>query len=154
MAWPGRPGAGAGISSPVVSAWKDAAGEFPGRRFLEWAWRWGPVLLWMAGIFFFSSLSSPLGPVSDSSHSGLIGRAAHVLEYAGLAALMLRALGWQRYGVTLFVTLAYALSDELHQALVPGREFALSDLATDAVGALMALGLARAGCSIWEQRRP
>jgi VanZ family protein len=109
----------------------------------------------MAGIFLFSSLSDPLGPASDSAHSGLIGRAAHALEYAGLAALLLRALGWRRgrsYGVALLVTLAYALSDELHQAFVPGREFSLLDLAVDAAGALAALGLVWLGTS-WRAGR-
>lgn len=131
-----------------MSARDDTAGDVPGRRRLEWAWRWGPVLLWMAGIFLFSSLARPLGPVSDSSHSGWIGRAAHALEYAGLAALTLRALGARQarsYVLALLITLGYALSDEVHQALVPGREFALSDLAIDTAGALAALGLAWLG---------
>lgn len=139
-----------------MSARDDVTGELPGRRLLEWVWRWGPVLLWMAGIFLFSSLSNPLGPASDASHSGLIGRAAHVLEYAGLAALTLRALGWRRgrsYGGALLVTLAYALSDEVHQAFVPGREFSFADLATDTAGALVALGLAWLGRYVWRKRR-
>ena len=167
-----------------MSARDDVARRVPWQRLLDLAWRWGPVLLWMAGIFFFSSLSDPLGPASESAHSGLIGRAAHALEYAGLAALLLRALdgtcwdlpavvtssgpgngdhpsarvpsprnggrdreGGAQYSLALLITLTYALSDELHQILVPGREFSLSDLATDAAGALLALA------AIWALRR-
>lgn len=108
--------------------------------------RWGPVLLWMAGIFVFSSLPRPLGPLSHTPVGDWIGRFAHGLEYAGLAALLYRAFdggqsclqtGWR----SLLVTVAYAISDEIHQTFVPQREFSLLDLALDTVGALSALGI-------------
>ncbi|HEY76474.1 MAG TPA: hypothetical protein G4O00_09880 [Thermoflexia bacterium] len=71
--------------------------DLPGRasaasRWGDAAYRWGPVLLWMAGIFIFSSLSRPLGPLSDTPYGGLVGRLCHVAEYAGLAALLYRAV--------------------------------------------------------------
>lgn len=112
--------------------------------------RWGPVLLWMAGIFVFSSLPQPLGPLSRSDRSELYGRAAHFLEYAGLAALMYRAVVEGRTRarallISLAAALAYAVFDEVHQELVGGRGFEWIDLAFDTAGAIAALGLIQLG---------
>ena len=112
--------------------------------------RWGPVVLWAAGIFTFSSRRYPLGALSHASQSGLIGRVAHVGEYAGLAALLYRALARDRresrtFWLTLGGTLSYAVLDEIHQGFVPGRTCSLFDVGFDLVGALVALGLIQAG---------
>lgn len=53
---------------------------------------WAPVLLWMVGIFYFSSRSDPLGFLPSSRHDIDVGKLAHIGEYAGLAALLYRAL--------------------------------------------------------------
>jgi len=54
---------------------------------------WAPVLLWMAGIFYFSSRRVPLGflPASPGRRVS-VGKMAHFVEYAGLAILLYRAL--------------------------------------------------------------
>lgn len=126
---------------------------------LRWISRWGPVVVWMAGIFYFSSRPQPLGPLSRSDHSGLIGRVAHIAEYAGLAALLHRALSPQsdrlRASLRAFgLALAYALLDEIHQGFVPGREFSVTDITCDALGALAALGAVWIGRMGWETERP
>ncbi|HEC35512.1 MAG TPA: VanZ family protein [Anaerolineae bacterium] len=113
---------------------------------LRLAYRWGPVLFWMAGISYFSSRSYPLGPLSRSEHSDVINRVAHFAEYAGLAALLHRAAaeGGREHRaswVSLVVSLAYAIFDELHQKFVPGRGFELADVGYDLAGAIVALGL-------------
>jgi hypothetical protein len=118
--------------------------------------RWGPVLLWAIGIFYFSSLPQPLGSLSGSQRGGLMGRGAHCAEYAGLAAWLYRAVvgdhGRRRAFLTSFAAaLVYALSDELHQELVPGRSFELVDVAYDVAGMILAFGF------IWmfgEERYP
>jgi hypothetical protein len=54
---------------------------------------WVPVLLWMAGIFYFSSRRVPLGFVPASPGRRVsVGKMAHFVEYAGLAILLYRAL--------------------------------------------------------------
>jgi VanZ family protein len=54
---------------------------------------WAPVLLWMAGIFYFSSRHAPLGFVPASPGQRVsVGKMAHFVEYAGLAILLYRAL--------------------------------------------------------------
>jgi VanZ family protein len=101
---------------------------------------WLPVLAWAGLIFALSSIPD-LG-------TGLGGwdlalrKAAHLVEYAVLGSLLLRALspGDQpvRDGSTvtwaLILGAAYATSDELHQHFVPGRQASPVDLAIDAVG--------------------
>ncbi|MCY3731217.1 MAG: VanZ family protein, partial [Rhodospirillaceae bacterium] len=67
----------------------------------------------------------------------------HAIAYAVLGAAMLRAVtgadssritvGAVLLAVTL--TVAYGLTDEIHQAFVPGRTPELRDLAADALGA-------------------
>ncbi|MBC7225537.1 MAG: VanZ family protein [Anaerolineae bacterium] len=118
------------------------------------AGRWLPVLLWMAGIFYYSSRPDPLGFVGrPSADRDALGRAAHVLEYAGLAFWLHRALarGEESARPHLwagFLSVAYALSDEFHQMWVPGREASLGDVALDALGAAAALAF----LWMWEKR--
>jgi VanZ family protein len=102
------------------------------RRFLLWA----PVVAWAAVIFAFSSIPS-LG--TDLGVWGLIGRKiAHVVEFAILGALLLRALGTT--AVSVVVGSVYAVSDEVHQSFVEGRVGSPVDWALDTVG--VALGVA------------
>ena len=91
---------------------------------------WLPVLAWAALIFALSSIPD-LG-------TGLGGwdltlrKLAHAAEYAVLGALLMRATG--RGGLALTVGTLYAVSDELHQMLVPGRMGSPVDVAIDALG--------------------
>lgn len=59
--------------------------------------RWTPVVLWMAGIFYFSSRSAPLGALSSRSR-GPVGKVAHMVEYAVLAILLYRAVADNKEG--------------------------------------------------------
>jgi hypothetical protein len=122
----------------------------------------------MGTIFYFSSRPNPLGFLPSSRHTGGIDKLAHVSEYAGLAALLHRALrerggrGAGEKGSTgdkergrrgegekspphlctsALIAFAYAVLDELHQELAPGREFELADIGYDLAGVIAALGL-------------
>ena len=114
---------------------------------------WGLVLLWMAGIFVFSSSRRPLGPLSGLECSGVIGRIAHAGEYAGLTALLYRAVARSERGrraslISLGLALAYAVFDELHQKFTPGRDCELADLGYDLAGVILSLGLIQVWRSI------
>jgi VanZ family protein len=93
---------------------------------------WLPVVLWAGLIFALSSIPD-LG-------TGLGGwdlalrKIAHALEYAVLGLLLLRAMGREVPAAILGV--AYAVSDEVHQSFVTGRQGALRDVVIDAVGVL------------------
>ena len=103
----------------------------------------------MALIFFFShqpDLSSGLG-VWD-----LIGRKiVHAAEYALLCVLWWRALATttspsRAVAAATAISIAYAISDEVHQTFIEGRHGSAMDVAIDAAGVALA--------AAWLRRRP
>lgn len=104
--------------------------------------RWAPPVALMALIFIASSVPGPglaVGP--------LIGpdKLVHAAVYALLAASLYRATGRPVWAIVLAT--AYGCTDELHQAMVPGRTSDPFDVMADAIGAV--LGVA----STWAWRR-
>ena len=105
---------------------------------------WGPAWATMVLIFVLSSISG-LGPIPGGVDDGV----AHALQYAVLAALLLRGLAgalWRGVKVraaALAVLLAtlYGVTDEAHQWFVPGRTAEVTDLVADALGAAVAAGV-------------
>lgn len=103
-------------------------------------WLWAPVVVYMAGIFWASSLTSPPSP------AGVSDKSQHAAAYFGLALVALRALAggrWSGVGpVTLagawLIATAYGATDEVHQAFTPGRNPEWADIGADAIGALAA----------------
>jgi VanZ family protein len=101
----------------------------------------------MALIFVLSGMPDPPLPAGTSDTPW------HAIGYLGLAVLVCRALagGFGRpltASTTLLVvaiSVAYALTDEFHQTFVPGRTWAVSDLAADAIGATAGAG----ACWAW-----
>jgi VanZ family protein len=94
----------------------------------------------MAVIFYISSLNEPPLPEDVSDKSG------HMLGYGALGFTVVRAVAgglprpitWRTAAIAIAITVAYGISDELHQAFVAGRTAALDDLSADAAGALLA----------------
>jgi VanZ family protein len=101
----------------------------------------------MAAIFIVSA--QPEAPIP----SGVTDKQGHLVAYAGMAVLMVRALaGGLPAPVTirtattaLAVSVGYGVTDELHQSLVPGRTADPWDLFADATGACLGL----LGCWAW-----
>lgn len=108
---------------------------------------WLPALVYMALIFILSSIPTL---ASYSKHLPFRDKGAHFLEYAMLGALTTHAAGrtfpeLHRGRVFLFgVMLAtlFGVSDELHQAFVPGRRADFGDIIADLLGAIVG-GLVR-----------
>jgi VanZ family protein len=108
---------------------------------------WMPVAAVAAGIFIQSSLP----PAAVLPELPGFDKLLHALAYAVLAMLIFRALDttvWSNrpsllFWVSLAATVAYGISDELHQAFVPARSAEIMDAAADAAGALAALVLCR-----------
>ena len=92
---------------------------------------WLPVIAWAAVIFAFSSVPS-LG-TDLGTWDLLLRKAAHLVEYAILGALLARATRSPLLAVALAGL--YAASDELHQTFVDGRVGAPLDVAIDSLGA-------------------
>lgn len=98
----------------------------------------------MAVIFLVSSMPHPPPPPA-----GLSDKSAHIVTYAVLSALAVRALAGARWaGVTsvtaalaIVVAGAYGVTDEWHQSFVPGRHSEAVDVVADVAGAALAAGV-------------
>jgi VanZ family protein len=109
---------------------------------------YGPALAWAILIFIGSSIPSDAIPKHVVfSQDKLI----HMAIYGVLAVLLYRGIRRRavtRWDVAAWVTLAvsvvYGASDEFHQHFVPGRTMDMFDLIADAMGAALAIGIARA----------
>jgi VanZ family protein len=114
----------------------------------KWLWRWGPVIVWLVVIFGGSSIGS-LPRADDELLDAIVHRVAHMFEFAVLGVLLLRAISergsitWRQVlGVTLLCGL-YGVTDEWHQAYVPGRSSELSAVPFDLGGGLIGAWLYR-----------
>src|SRR5690606_18555072 len=92
---------------------------------------WAALLFWQSSSATTGSLLSFLPAGSD--------KVAHFGAYAVLAALLTLATGKTMVGWVLAV--AYGITDEIHQAFVPGRFASVGDLVADALGAALGAGL-------------
>ena len=139
------------------------------RRFVR---DWGPVILWVVVIFAASSdlmsaehTSRFIGPflqwlVPDISGATVaavqlyVRKAAHLTEYAILAALLLRGLAGEARGLGmshLFGAFAVAgvcgAIDEFHQSFTASRTGSAFDVLLDVIGASLGLAV------YWRWRR-
>lgn len=111
---------------------------------------WLPVGLYAGLIFYFSSLQHP----EDFLPITVWDKLAHVVEYAILGILSYRAFVntgsvWgTRHAMllTILFSVAYGLTDELHQLFVPNRQADLVDVFADSLGAT-------SGAFVWKWLR-
>jgi VanZ family protein len=104
---------------------------------------WAPVVIYMAAVFYASSLSE-LPSIANRFSDKL----EHAIAYAGLSVLLVRALagGLRRPAAARTALLAiviaaiYGASDEFHQHFVPYRSMDAYDLLADTTGATLAAG--------------
>lgn len=106
---------------------------------------WVLALAW-AGFLFVQSSSSEAGSFLARLPEGS-DKVVHAIAYAVLAALLTYASG--RPVLSVLAAVAYGVSDEVHQAFVPGRSSDVFDLLADAVGAGIGAWTARA---LWRMR--
>ena len=131
---------------------------------------WLPPALWMAVIVMLSSdvgsaehtgnwllpflqmLAPWATPTQLDALHGLARKGGHVTEYAALAALWYRAFARGRHApprtaaaIAFAISLGWAVVDEIRQSLVPTRTASAMDVATDSIGALLAMLVAVLG---------
>ena len=125
------------------------------------------VVFWMAIIFKLSaqpgeqsnllstkvttiivSLAKLFRPdVNVLSLNYFIRKCAHFLAYLVLGIIVLFAMrrigltGKKGVGLTLLLCIGYAITDELHQAFVPGRTPKLLDVLVDSSGTSLGIGI-------------
>ncbi len=132
----------------------EAAKSFPAASEPAPLGQWIPVVLWGALIFMLSTsaftaantariidpilrwLFPALTAASVDICHNLIRKAAHFTEYGVLFWLLVRGPMVRRPYLALMLCVVYALTDEGHQAFVPGRTASLYDVALDSTGAL------------------
>lgn len=105
---------------------------------------WIPVVLWAGVIFFFSSIQ--IGGASQFYWKDfVIKKTAHLIEYAILAILLYRAIissgvkPKNAFLYAFFISIFYAITDEVHQIFTPGRGATVRDVVIDAIGAWIGL---------------
>ena len=120
--------------------------------FLFFISSWLPVGIWAGFIYYLSSI--------PSLNSGLgvwdfvLRKIAHVVEFAALAFLLIRAMvrTWPMRSRNWLIRIAagisvlYAISDEVHQSFVPGRGPSVRDVVIDSVGVALAVIIYRRKC--------
>lgn len=114
---------------------------------------WVAVVVWAAVIYYFSSLSRLPPAVTTWSLTKL----AHIMEYAVLTLLLIRALDAHQLArsrvlwAAAILAVGYAVSDEYHQSFVANRHPSPLDIVIDSVGISAAILLA---ASMYPQRAP
>jgi VanZ family protein len=105
---------------------------------------WLPAVAVMALIFYLSSQPT-LPSVPDPALDVIFKKLGHVTVYSLLAVAYLRAVHRFRWPYLLawILTALYAVSDEYHQSLVPGRTASLQDVLIDVTSAFIALAFVR-----------
>ncbi|MGM0653228.1 MAG: VanZ family protein [Bacillota bacterium] len=118
------------------------------KRTLDLIIYWLPALIQMALIFYFSSQPEGSKVLESFPTPPGIG---HLVGYAILAVLLYRAFnrglfGWSGVAArnAFIVSLIYAVSDEIHQLFVPGRQASIADVGIDTAGILLGLLLVKA----------
>ncbi len=107
------------------------------KKFLKY---WLPVIIWAGIIFVLSSIPNLK---SGLEQDFTLRKIAHVLEYAILTYLLIRAfwLTVKQYQkvliLSILISFIYALSDEFHQLFVFGRKGRIEDVAIDSIGILL-----------------
>jgi VanZ family protein len=93
---------------------------------------WLPVAVWAALIFTLSSI-----PALDSglgTWDTVLRKLAHLAEFAVLGALLYRAL--RREPAAIALGSLYAVTDEIHQTFVSGRQASPLDWLIDTAGVI------------------
>jgi hypothetical protein len=104
---------------------------------------WLPPVLYLAAIFWISSMPQPL-----LAPPGGTDKIAHALAYAGLGLLLCRACAGSGLPPAAAISIAvlaasiYGASDEWHQSFVPNRAADPRDWVADTLGAVV-------GASAW-----
>lgn len=102
-----------------------------------------PAILWASLIFVLSS-QSVLASLELSIADFILKKFAHIFVYFVLYYLLFRAnyLNTKQtkfsFILPLLICFIYAISDELHQSLTPGRHATIRDIGYDSLGMMLA----------------
>ncbi len=105
-----------------------------------------PPILW-AGVIFVLSSQQVLPGLEEIGLDFILKKIAHMFVYFLFYILLFRAFNLtthfkkqsMHWSIPLLICLIYAISDEIHQSLVPGRYPTVRDIGYDMLGASVAL---------------
>jgi surface polysaccharide O-acyltransferase-like enzyme len=104
-------------------------------------WFWTPVVLWMAFVYYSSSISGEDMLKIDIPN---IDKLFHFIEYFVLGALLIRAFANSSdrtnfkfiFLLSILIAFIYGALDEFHQRFIPGRSPEIFDILSDIIGSL------------------
>ena len=96
-----------------------------------------PSLIWMAIIYYFSSLPTTGVISSVPIVRFLFFKSLHLSEYAILAIFLFIAL--KKFSNTIIYSYLYACTDEIHQIFVTGRNSRFTDTLLDLLGIIFGI---------------
>lgn len=101
------------------------------------------ILAKVLGVFFKGEVYETLLWVAQ----WIVRKSAHLVLFALLGVFVYNSIdlpkGRKRFLVALIICILYAVSDEVHQSFIPGRACRMTDVLIDAVGSVLAIGIAR-----------
>ncbi len=118
---------------------------------------WAIVIAYLGVIFYFSGRTATESATQSGSildfirnilgdnalSDFIVRKSAHFLEFAGLSFLLNIAFfvstSSRELTVSTLLAMLYAVTDELHQSLVPGRSCELRDWCVDAAGTILGM---------------
>ncbi len=103
---------------------------------------WFPVAAWAVFIFYLSGIPDLK---TGLEFDFILRKISHLVEYLILVWLLYRAFAGSFDNINIprlfiypaAISFLYAISDELHQSFVPGRNCSTQDLLIDALGILI-----------------
>lgn len=104
---------------------------------------WVPAIAW-AGVIFAFSATPDLKFLPDQSLDFVLRKIGHMGVFGILGLLLWHAIvkttdRHRAWAWALGLTVAYAVTDELHQSVVDGRHPSAMDVVIDAIGAVVAI---------------
>jgi len=99
---------------------------------------WVPLYVYAGLIFYLSSAPRTLPDIGIP----FLDKILHICEYAVFGLIASRAFRnssrkmlFENFKIfAILVSIMYGISDEFHQALVPGRQFSVFDMIADGIG--------------------
>ncbi len=99
--------------------------------------RFLPALIWMLVIFYFSSRQTTGIGGNSYWFRFFILKSFHLIEYCFLFLLISFAFNFKLNFISILIAYLYAVSDEIHQSLIPGRMPKFTDTLIDLLGILI-----------------
>lgn len=103
--------------------------------------RLAPALVWMGMIFYLSSIPDLKLGEAYSNIDFILRKCAHMTEYGVLWGLWAWGLSSvtkvsvkKRLIIATLIAFIYAITDEIHQSIVPTRHGAVLDVLIDSIG--------------------